>query len=266
MKKAIALVSVLSTLAFGMVPAFAEGNGNITINGGTGNTYNVNNTTNVNNSTNVYLTDIGGHWAESYIKDLVKKGVLAGDDQHKFHPANDVTRAQWAKMVARYFNLKNTSTTQDFVDVPTDSWEYSFVEATKDYFDSFMDLNGGYDFKPDQGVKREDATYTLVKVLAKVDPNVQVMDAAEAEEMLKERFSDAKEIAPALKPYAATAVKYHLINGDGHGHFMPKKVLSRAESAKLLDLLQGNLVSVGDGSTTTDGTTTDGTTTTGTSN
>ncbi|MGZ4112804.1 MAG: S-layer homology domain-containing protein, partial [Tumebacillaceae bacterium] len=88
MKKAFAMISIVSALTMSVVPAFAANNngGSITINGGKGNTNNIKQTNNIT----INLTDIGGHWAEKAIKDLVKKGVLSGDDKHKFNPNGNV--------------------------------------------------------------------------------------------------------------------------------------------------------------------------------
>jgi hypothetical protein len=113
------------------------------------------------------------HWAEKYIKNLVSKVVLQGDENHHFNPDQHVTREQFAAMVSRMFYLKNMSTTQDFVDVPQKRWSYNVVEATKDYFDAFKDLNGGFDFHPTEGAQRQDVTVTLVKVIMKLNTSTK---------------------------------------------------------------------------------------------
>jgi competence protein ComGC len=254
MKKMLATLSVFSMLSLSAVPAFAaENNGNINIKGNH-DKIKINNNTEVNNIT---LDDIGGHWAEKYIKDLVSKGVLQGDENHHFNPDQHVTREAFAAMVARMFHLKNTSTTQDFVDVPQKRWSFNVVEATKDYFDAFKDLNGGYDFNPAEGAQRQDVTVTLVKVLMKVNTSIQLMDANSADQLLQSKFKDAGNIAVALRPYVATAVQNNLIQGDDQGRFNPDHTLSRAEAATLLDRLSDLNVVVGvpSGSTTVTGST-----------
>lgn len=94
-----------------------------------------------------------GHWAERYIKDLIRKGILNGRDDKKFHPEDRVTRAEFATMTSKFFNLDNQSATQDFNDVPPDHWAFNYVEATKDYFDAYQNLNGRIDFHPGQGAE-----------------------------------------------------------------------------------------------------------------
>lgn len=257
MKKFLVTVSAVSVLTLTAAPAFAAGkNERFNINGNH-NQVKIDNSTKVTNNVNITLTDIGGHWAEKYIKDLVSKGILEGDENHRFNPDQHVTREQFAAMVARMFHLKNTSSTQDFNDVPQKRWSFNVVEATKDYFDAYKDLNGGYDFHPADGAQREDVTVTLVKVLMKLNPSIQLMDASAADQLLQGKFRDADRITPVLRPYVATAVQNGLIQGDDEGRFNPDHTLTRAEAAALLDRLSDlNVVtSVPSGSSTVTGST-----------
>ncbi|SEC09561.1 S-layer homology domain-containing protein [Paenibacillus sp. GP183] len=256
MKKTLAILSVFSMLYLSAVPAFAAvNNGNINIKGNH-DMIQINNNTEVNNY-NIILDDIGGHWAEKYINHLVGKGILQGDENHHFNPNQHVTREQFAAMVARMFYLKNTSSAQDFVDVPQKRWSFNVVEATKDYFDAYKDLNGGYDFLPAEGAKRQDVTVTLVKVIMKLNTSIQLMDANSADQLLQSKFKDVSDIAVVLRPYVATAVQNNLIQGDEQGRFNPDRTLTRAEAATLLDRLSDLNIVVGvpSGSTTVTGST-----------
>ncbi|KEO84729.1 S-layer homology domain-containing protein [Tumebacillus flagellatus] len=242
MKKFVAALSILSVLSTAAVPAFADdhgkGHGKQQIK------------THFTTNTNIKMDDINGHWAEKFILDLLKKGVLNGVDAHHFNPNDSVSRAQWAVMVTRYFDLQTTATTQDFTDVPVNAWEYKYVEAVKNYFDAYRGLNGSLSFHPDAAATRQDVTVTLVKVLTELDPSISVMDSASAEALLKQQFTDYTKISPALRPYVATAVQNDLIHGDGKGHFNPLQSLSRAEAATLLDLMLQNGIVVGDDQST----------------
>ncbi|MGZ4107018.1 MAG: S-layer homology domain-containing protein [Tumebacillaceae bacterium] len=230
MKKFIAVVSALSILSMSVVPAMAHGNEN------KGQKINIH--FHEDKNTKISLNDINGHWAKKYIEDLVQKGVLSGDDHHRFNPNTGVSRAQWAVMVTKYFDLPTTATTQqDFTDVKTDFWGYTYIEAAKDYFDAYRGLNGAISFHPNEAAKREDVTVTLVKVLMKLDPSIQLMSATDADTLLKAQFTDADQIASVLRPYVATAVQNNLIHGDVKGHFLPLAPLQRAQAATMLDLL-----------------------------
>ncbi|MGF7034167.1 hypothetical protein J2T17_005116 [Paenibacillus mucilaginosus] len=80
---------------------------------------------------------------------------------------------------------------------------------------------------------------TLVKVLLKQNPSMNLLSETEADELLQSRFKDADSIPAELRPYIATAVKSELIQGDDEGNFAPSKTITRAEVAALLDRLLG---------------------------
>jgi hypothetical protein len=240
MKKLLSTLSVLSILSMSAVPAFAQGNIHIVGNGHAKQHININNSVHINNSINIKnisFTDLKGNWAEKAILGLVKKGVLKGIDPQHFRPNEQITREQFATMIAKFFQLKNTSTTQDFLDVPTKKWSYTNIEAAKDYMDAYRTLDGELDFKPGVGIKREDVTVTLVKVLMKANSNLVLLDSTSADQLLTSKFSDAEQISPALRPYVATAVQAGLIHGD-KGKFAPNRVLTRAEVAALLQAIE----------------------------
>lgn len=223
MKKLIVMTALVSMLSVSAVPAFAATNGSA--------------------KAKLSLDDVKGHWAQDAIDALIDKGILQGEDDHHFNPDKSVSREAFAAMVARTFHLKNTSTVQDFNDVGPKRWSFDVIEATKDYFDRFKDLNGGYNFVPLLGAKREDVTVTLVKVLMKQDPTIVLMDAAAADALLTTTFTDTASIPDVLRPYVATAVQNNLIQGDDQHRFHPNVTLTRAEAATLLyRLLKNNVI------------------------
>lgn len=46
------------------------------------------------------FTDITGHWAESTILNAIKQGTVSGYPDGRFHPDNQVTRAEFLKLIA----------------------------------------------------------------------------------------------------------------------------------------------------------------------
>ncbi|OCT16187.1 hypothetical protein A8709_01730 [Paenibacillus pectinilyticus] len=237
MKKWIVMTAIVSMLSMSAVPAFAATSGTVKV--------------------KLALDDVKGHWAQEAIDALVDKGILQGEDDHHFHPDKSVSREAFAAMVARTFHLKNTSTIQDFNDVGPKRWSFDVIEATKDYFDRFKSLEGGYNFEPVLGAKREDVTVTLVKVLMKQDPTLVLMDAAAADTLLTTTFTDTASIPEVLRPYVATAVQHNLIQGDDQHRFHPNVTLTRAEAATLLyRLLKNNVIVDVPADTTTDSTVT----------
>ena len=53
--------------------------------------------------------DTKGHWAEEAIDEMHKIGVVNGISETEFLPDTDVTRAEFAAMIARLLGLQNLS-------------------------------------------------------------------------------------------------------------------------------------------------------------
>lgn len=249
MKKMMAF-TLVSTLFLGTGSAFAAApqNGSIQITGNGQSTQNINitNETNVtNNNYRITFEDINGHWAKDAIEQLAKKGILAGDEKGRFNPENKVTREQFAKMISVFFGLQAKDTTQNFADVPTDRWSFKFVDAAQEYITAYKAPDGDLLFKPDMPEMRQDVTVSLIKLLQD-QGNVKVLDAQTADTILKAVFKDWEKIAPAYRPYVATAVQMGLVKGID-GKFNPFDTLTRAQAATLLVRVQNqSAVVVGD--------------------
>lgn len=50
-------------------------------------------------TSNIHFTDIGGHWAETYIQVCAEKGFISGRSNGKFEPNAPVTATEAAKML-----------------------------------------------------------------------------------------------------------------------------------------------------------------------
>ena len=68
------------------------------------------------------LTDIRGHWAQAFIQPLFEKEYLRGFGDRTFKPQANLTRAEYAAIVAKTFDLPFESEAIDFLDVSPDFW------------------------------------------------------------------------------------------------------------------------------------------------
>ncbi|MCX5976429.1 MAG: S-layer homology domain-containing protein [Coprothermobacterota bacterium] len=74
--------------------------------------------------------DISGHWAQVELEKLSKIGILKGFPDGLFKPDQDITRAQFAKVITialRIPEAKPASPT--FPDVPANHWAFGYIEA-----------------------------------------------------------------------------------------------------------------------------------------
>lgn len=105
---------------------------------------------------------LGDNYIEA-IEGLVDKGVINGYPDGTFKPSNDVTRAELAKMIVTYFDLKgDTQMIVDFSDI-SNHWAKSYIETAA--------LNGiikGYEdhtFRPENHVSNGECAAMITRLL-----------------------------------------------------------------------------------------------------
>jgi len=184
----------------------------------------------------VILTDIEGHWAESYIRDLVAGGIVSGMGDGTFAPESRVTRAQFVKMIAGIAGITDFSDIPDagFSDVPSGQWYSGPVNwaASKGIVKGMGD-----GFAPDAQITREQMAVMIVNFA-----KYQGTDLADSQQT---SFADAHLISSWAADAVSLAAKAGIINGsditDADGQtqrvFKPQSPATRAESAKIISLL-----------------------------
>ena len=79
------------------------------------------------------------HWAFEYIIELVNDNVLSGYPDGKFRPNNNVTRAEFAKIMISASGMQVTpSNTTSFEDVSTTDWYCPYIESAKEFLTGFQ--------------------------------------------------------------------------------------------------------------------------------
>lgn len=107
------------------------------------------------------LKDIEGSWARDAIAALVDEGIIGGYPDGTFRPDDPVTRAEFAKMVARAFALR-PSGASTFPDV-VGSWAESYITALSE-----AGIAAGYPdgtFGPARRITRAELVAMLVRVV-----------------------------------------------------------------------------------------------------
>ncbi|KFI34921.1 hypothetical protein HX99_07080, partial [Peptococcaceae bacterium SCADC1_2_3] len=169
----------------------------------------------------VYSDVPENYWAAGVIKELCEKGILDGYPDGTFRPRNDITRAEFTKIIAVALGLaEEDPATPTFKDVAPGDWYYGVVEAA-----AKADLVKGYGkglFKPNAKITREEITAILIRALGKQDEA-----AANANTMTS--FKDDGDIASWARGSVVVAFNEGLIKGYPNGTFGPKKNAIRAE-------------------------------------
>jgi hypothetical protein len=187
--------------------------------------------TDVQNRTQRDFKDVGNKygWAKDAIGYFSQHNIVNGNPDGNFHPEDNITREQFAKILSLTFNepLAEKNGAKTFADVPSDRWSYSYIESVKYYLTGYYPTKGKPIFDPSGDAVREDIAVALVKMMGYKyedlkDPNI-----------LEEKFTDANEVSPNLKTLVAIAVEKGLMKGS-NGMLRPQAPITRAEAVVLL--------------------------------
>lgn len=167
------------------------------------------------------LSDIPNNYAKQAILELVEKGIMNGTGNGKFNPTSNISRQDFAIVLARSLSLdlSNPPATPTFKDIPKDHYAYAAVEAAVKA--GLVKGTGGGQFGTGQNLTREQMAVIFVNALG-VDSTGKAKDL---------KFSDAASIASWAKDAVATAVEFGLMAGNADGSFSPSNSASRQDLA-----------------------------------
>ncbi|MEK3969044.1 S-layer homology domain-containing protein [Paenibacillus sp. FSL H7-0323] len=178
------------------------------------------------------FTDVSSDsWASNVIKTMAAKHIIEGISSTEFNPQGDVTRAQFAAMIARALGLKAGSHAT-FGDVDSKAW---YAEAVAVVSGTGIVLGRSADsFAPDQSITREEMAVMIVRAY-------EYLQGSETNEPAVGSFSDYSRIHDWAKNAANIAEQAGLIKGRGNKQFAPQETMTRAEGAQVISNLLGYL-------------------------
>ncbi len=162
-------------------------------------------------------------WATEYIYTLLSKGIISRSDDNTFRPNDNITRAEFVKMIAVMLGIEeDKSADAVFDDVQADDWYFGYVSAL--YKKGIVNGMTDTKFGAKENISRQDICTILSRA----------MDLGSAD---SSKFADDGLISD----YAYDAV-YKLknkgcINGYEDNTFRPNAGASRAEVAKIIAML-----------------------------
>ncbi|MBP1934753.1 S-layer homology domain-containing protein [Ammoniphilus resinae] len=165
-------------------------------------------------------------WAQKEIEVMAAKGVVDGRTADKFAPKENVTRAEFAKMVVRALGLYDESATTSFKDVNESDWFYKDV-ATAAKLGIVTGVSDDQ-FNPKALISREEMATMAARALKLSGLSVQRVNEK------IESFADKNKIQIWSKESIALAVKYEIIKGQADGKFAPSNKATRAEAAVIM--------------------------------
>lgn len=171
------------------------------------------------------LKDIELSWAQDAIASLVDEGIIAGYPDGTFKPENPVTRAEFAKMVARAFAIRPTGEPR-FRDIKN-NWAKAYITALTE-----AGIVSGYPdgtFKPERYITRAEMVTMLVRV-------VKLADKMDSLQQPEPSFTD---VAPDHWAFRAVETAHALGILPVHFGvvFEPNAATTRAETAWMVKSL-----------------------------
>lgn len=180
---------------------------------------------------NLKFTDVSG-WAEEYIYYLANRGIVNGKTKTTFAPNDNITRAEFAAILARMSSADMTKyTTSSFSDVKDSDWycpAAAWANANK--------VAQGYDgkFSPNNQISRQD----MAVMITNYAENVAKYTMPKTHTAVT--FADDGKIAGYAKNAVSSLQQAGIISGQGDNMFAPIDHATRAEAAKMITvLLQG---------------------------
>lgn len=175
--------------------------------------------------------DIDGHWARDIIAEMASSGIINGQEENGrmvFKPDNNMTRAEFASMIANYMGLNPAdyeSEILDFNDADTiPQWAQSPIKAvyTEGIILGRVNDDNTVDFAPYDNITRAEAMTILGRILNEGDISGELS------------FADSADIPEWAQDGVGKLSALGIINGYEDNTILPNNNIRRAEAATML--------------------------------
>jgi parallel beta-helix repeat protein len=169
------------------------------------------------------LIDISGHWAEAFIQELNKLGIVTGFRDKTFKPDATMTRAQYAALIVKAFNPAAKRPAIKFRDVQENFWANSVIQQA--YQGQFLSGYPNNTFRPNENIQRVQIIVSLVNGLG--------LTTAAAKSL--KSYDDQGKIPNYAKDEVAVASEKRIIvNYPNIKQLNPTREATRAEVAAMV--------------------------------
>lgn len=174
----------------------------------------------------IEFSDIESHWAKGFIKSMASKHVIDGYVDGSFKPNNNITRAEFTKLVVEALGLDLVNTPSSFEDVDQKAWHSKYIATAEKA--GLVSGRGDGTFNPNGIITRSEMAVILANALADVE-----LTNAEATSILG-KFKDTSDIPSWARGSVAKTAKTGLIIGTPEGKFEPLGNTDRGQSATVI--------------------------------
>ncbi len=178
-------------------------------------------------NTSLRFTDLGNHdWATDAINTLADSGVIKGTSTTTFAPANNITRADFASLLVRAFNLSSDNT-ENFADVSASDYFASELAIARN--NGIISGIGDNKFAPRNTITRQDM---MVIVYRALEASLAIKGGGPSNDG-GGIYPDFTAVAPYAKEAVSALISAELVNGK-NGNIAPTDYTTRAEVAVLI--------------------------------
>ena len=188
----------------------------------------------------VTFTDIGSHWAKSYIERVEKNGLVTGYEDGTFKPDNNVTVLESLIMLSRLYKIDD-DIKKEIIDKYKPSLKTMqnvlYYEWSFDYLALAIELG----VVSEQAVKDMFAKKTIFADAKREEVAVLLTNAMQLDEEAKSLkvyslpFNDRDDISASARPYIHLMYEKKIMLGDNEKNIKPQNKITRAEISTLLD-------------------------------
>jgi hypothetical protein len=195
------------------------------------------------------FTDIGGHWAKDFVTALVNRGLVSGFADGTFRPEAPLTRAQYAAVISKTFQLPTTNSNRNFTDIPPGFWAAEAIAqaAGMGFISGFPDGS----FRPGQNLTKIQAIVSLVNGLKLSGGSTNVLfgygDRAQipsyatsavaiaTQKMFIANYPDSSQLEPLrdIKRGELTALIYQALVSQGKEQPIASRYIVKPESVEI---------------------------------
>ena len=171
-----------------------------------------------------FFEDVSG-WEKEYVYYLAEKGVVKGRTETQFAPLENVTRAEFAKMLAAAAGVSEESgKVPSFTDVAVSSWYAPYVAWAEEA--GIVNGSNGR-FRPSDKITKQEMAVMIQRYAQAVNAEIPKMEAGIT-------FLDDASITGYAKQAVYQLQKAGVVSGDINGKFYPQSSATRAQAAKML--------------------------------
>ena len=172
-------------------------------------------------NTSIIVNDIKNHWASSDINNFINKGYISGYQDGTFKPNNDITRAEFVKIVNRVFGFTEKGTVT-FNDVKSSDWFYNDIAIAQKA--GYINGKTLTTFAPNDKITRQEVAVILTNIMNNKDT---VYDRINT-------FTDGYKTSSWAKSSVEGAIEAGYLRGNDKGLLNPTGNITRAEAVTML--------------------------------